>query len=109
MKKVLVLGSTGSICKHALEVISETPGLEVAGLAAGTSHKLLVKQARAFNVNAVAILDEAGGSIVVKDLPDATVYSGPGSIRGRVEAGDCDLVLNSVVGDSGLEATLSTL
>lgn len=109
MKKVLVLGSTGSIGKQALEVISETPGLEVAGLAAGTSHKLLVKQAQAFNVKTVAILDEAGGSIVVEELADATVYSGPGCIRGLVEEVDCDLVLNAVVGAAGLEATVATL
>lgn len=109
MKKVLVLGSTGSIGKQALEVISETPGLEVAGLAAGTSHKQLVEQARQFGVNDVAILDENAGSMVIDDLPGVSVLSGPGCIRGLIDSVDCDIVLNAVVGAAGLEATMATL
>ncbi len=109
MKKVLVLGSTGSIGKQALEVISETPGLEVAGLAAGASHRLLVEQAGTFGVNTVAILDETAGAGVVAALPGAAVCTGPGCIRGIIEAVDCDLVLNAVVGAAGLEATVATL
>lgn len=109
MKKVLVLGSTGSIGKQALEVISETPGLTVAGLAAGTSHKQLVEQARTFGVNDVAILDESSGSIIIDELPGASVLSGPGCIRGLIESVDCDIVLNAVVGAAGLEATMATL
>ncbi|MBI5870432.1 MAG: 1-deoxy-D-xylulose-5-phosphate reductoisomerase [Actinobacteria bacterium] len=109
MKKVLLLGSTGSIGKQALEVISETQGLEVAGLAAGTSHKQLVEQARAFGVNDVAILDENAGSTVIDELPGASVLSGPGCIRGLIESVECDIVLNAVVGAAGLEATMATL
>ncbi|MHB8792177.1 MAG: 1-deoxy-D-xylulose-5-phosphate reductoisomerase [Thermoleophilia bacterium] len=109
MKKVLVLGSTGSIGKQALEVISETPGLTVAGLAAGTSHRQLVEQARTFGVNDVAILDEISGSIIIDELPGASVLSGPGCIRGLIESVDCDIVLNAVVGAAGLEATMATL
>jgi len=109
MKKVLVLGSTGSIGKQALEVISETPGLEVAGLAAGTSHKKLVEQARIFSVNDVAILDENAGAIVIDELPGVSVLSGPGCIRGLIDSADCDIVLNAVVGAAGLEATMASL
>ncbi len=109
MKRVLILGSTGSIGKQALEVISETPGLEVASLAAGTNGRLLLQQARAFNVEALAILDESAGSTIVDEIPGATVCSGPGCIRGLIEEVDCDLVLNAVVGAAGLEATVAAL
>ncbi|MHB8859862.1 MAG: 1-deoxy-D-xylulose-5-phosphate reductoisomerase [Thermoleophilia bacterium] len=109
IKKVLIMGSTGSIGKQALEVISETAGLEVAGLAAGANHRLLAEQANQFGVNSLAILDEAAGSTVMDDLPGATVITGPGCIRGLIEEVDCDLVLNAVVGAAGLEATIATL
>lgn len=103
------MGSTGSIGKQALEVISETPGLEVAGLAAGTSHRLLVEQAGACGAGFLAMLDESAGSNVLEELPGANVFTGPGCIRGLIEAADCDLVLNAVMGAAGLEATVATL
>ena len=110
MKKVLVLGSTGSIGKQALEVISETPGLEVAGLAAGTSHRLLVEQARRLPASTMwRSSTRAPAAGVMEELPGATVCTGPGCIRGLIEAVDCDLVLNAVVGAAGLEATVATL
>jgi 1-deoxy-D-xylulose-5-phosphate reductoisomerase len=109
MKRVLILGSTGSIGVQALEVISESTGLEVAGLAAGTNHALLVEQARAFDVEEVAIVDETSAGKVVAELTSAKVLSGPGCIKGLVEQVDCDLVLNAVVGAAGLEATIATI
>jgi len=109
MKRILVLGSTGSIGKQALEVISETPGLKAVGLATGSSHGILAEQARAFEVNALALLDEQAADEIRKELPGASVFSGPGCIGALVDEVDCDLVINSVVGAAGLEATIATL
>ncbi|MHB8966854.1 MAG: 1-deoxy-D-xylulose-5-phosphate reductoisomerase [Thermoleophilia bacterium] len=109
MKRVLILGSTGSIGVQALEVISEAEGFEVAGLAAGTNHNLLVEQAEAFGVKDLAIFDESAATKVTSRLGAARVLAGPGSIRGLVEESDCDLVLNAVVGAAGLEATVATI
>ncbi|MHB8168551.1 MAG: 1-deoxy-D-xylulose-5-phosphate reductoisomerase [Thermoleophilia bacterium] len=108
-KRILILGSTGSIGVQALEVISETPGLEVAGLAAGANYRLLIEQAQRFGAAEVAIVDETAGSKVMSALPEATVRSGPGCIRGLVEETGCDIVLNAVVGAAGLEATVAAL
>ena len=108
-KRILILGSTGSIGVQALEVISETPGLEVAGLAAGANYRLLIEQAQRFGATEVAIVDESAGSKVMSALPEATVRSGPGCIRGLVEEIGCDIVLNAVVGAAGLEATVAAL
>jgi 1-deoxy-D-xylulose-5-phosphate reductoisomerase len=109
MKKVLILGSTGSIGAQALEVIAEGEGLEVAGLAGAANYKLLMRQAEQFGVRDLALVDEKAGSKLSEEMPDAIIRSGPGCIRGLVEEVDCDLVLNAVVGAAGLEATVAAL
>ncbi|MCL6107057.1 MAG: 1-deoxy-D-xylulose-5-phosphate reductoisomerase [Actinobacteria bacterium] len=108
-KRILILGSTGSIGAQALAVISESPHLEVAGLAAGTNHRLLLEQARKFGVGGVAIQDQSAGDRIKAALPGASVYSGSGSIRQLVEETACDLVLNAVMGAAGLEATMAAI
>ncbi len=109
MKRILILGSTGSIGLQALEVVSGNPELEVAGLAAAVNHKMLARQAREFGVRDIAIVDEFGGSRLAGALPHVRVFDGPGCIRCLIEAVDSDLVLNAVVGAAGLEATVATL
>ncbi|MHB0867113.1 MAG: 1-deoxy-D-xylulose-5-phosphate reductoisomerase [Thermoleophilia bacterium] len=108
-KRVLIVGSTGSIGIQALEVIDDSDELEVVGLAGGTNHRLLTEQANLFGVSHLAIVDESAAGQLMKGLPEAFVCSGPGCIRGLVEEVDCDLVLNAVVGAAGLEATVATL
>lgn len=109
MKRILVLGSTGSIGEQALEVIAENDDLEVAGLAGGANYRRLIEQAEAFGVRHLAIVEEASGSRLSQGMPGATVCSGPGCLRGLIEAADFDLALNAVVGAAGLEATVATL
>ncbi len=108
-KRILILGSTGSIGTQALEVIAEDPELEVAGLAAGANFLLLIEQARQFSVKSVAIMDENTGGKVAEALPGVTVCAGPGCIHGLVDETEADLVLNAVVGAAGLEATIAAL
>ncbi|RJQ44185.1 MAG: 1-deoxy-D-xylulose-5-phosphate reductoisomerase [Gaiellales bacterium] len=108
-KRILILGSTGSIGVQALEVIAESDSLEVAGLAAGANYGLAVRQAESFGVSSLAIVDEAAAGKAAGLLGGAHVLSGPGSIRGLVEETECDLVLNAIVGAAGLEATVATI
>jgi len=109
MKRILVLGSTGSIGTQALEVIAESPGLKAVGLAAGTNFHMLRDQALKHGVTDVAILDEVAGSRLSELESDLNVLDGPGCIRGLIENVECDLILNAVVGAAGLEATVATL
>ncbi|MBE0429294.1 MAG: 1-deoxy-D-xylulose-5-phosphate reductoisomerase [Thermoleophilia bacterium] len=109
MKRVLILGSTGSIGLQALEVIAGSDSLKVAGLAGGSNYRALAAQADAFDVSHLAIVEESAGTRLAQELPEAVVLSGPGCIRGLIEQVDCDLVLNAVVGAVGLEATVATL
>ncbi len=108
MKKVLILGSTGSIGTQALEVIGRSPGLQVVGLAAGRGWELTVEQAREHGVPTIALADA-----------DAAARAGEGW-SGRVLAGDegvveliascgADLVLNGIVGAAGLGSTVVAL
>lgn len=115
-KRILILGSTGSIGTQALEVIEENPDLfSVAGLAAGgRSPELLIEQAQRHCVPAhrVAIASEKAADTVVTHLGDGVVV-GPNSAHQLVEAaladGDVDLVLNGLVGSMGLHSTLATI
>lgn len=111
-KKILILGSTGSIGTQALELIHDNPEkFQVVGIAAGGSDPaLIVAQARALNLSAhqVAVAQEAAAQRVSDELGGA-VISGPDAARRLVENSDADTVLNALVGSLGLAATLATL
>lgn len=109
MKRILILGSTGSIGTQALEVIADNPDkFEIVGIAAGGSNPdLIIEQARAFNLSAdhVAVAQTAAASKVSEALGGTVVDSAAQLVR-DVEA---DTVLNALVGSMGLEATLATI
>ena len=95
MKRILILGSTGSIGVQALEVIAGSPELEVAGLACGTRADLLASQAAA--CGGVPTACAAGGGTVPHD-PD---------LADLIDATRPDMVLNALVGAAGLRPTLA--
>ena len=109
MKKITILGSTGSIGTQALEVVRKN-GYKVAALAAGKNVKLLEEQVREFSPKTVAVFDEAAAEdlkIRIKDT-DTKVVSGKLGVC-ETAGGDCDTVLNAVVGIAGLEPTLAAI
>jgi 1-deoxy-D-xylulose-5-phosphate reductoisomerase len=108
VRRILIVGSTGSIGTQALDVVERNAELEVVGLAASSSWELLLEQAAAHGVDRVALAD-----------PDAAARASEHS-RGEVLAGaeglvelitdtDCDLVLNALVGSAGLGPTVAAL
>lgn len=109
MKRILILGSTGSIGTQALDVIDESPELEAVGLAALNNDILLAEQAGRFRIRNLAMSDEKAAVRLAEAMPDLEVAAGPGGISSLVESVDCDLVLNAVVGAAGLEATLAAI
>ncbi len=109
MKRVLILGSTGSIGVQALEVVSESETLQAVGLAAARNHRLLAEQAGRFDIEDIAVVDEEAAEALAEALPGRRVYSGPECTGEIIRQVDCDLVLNAVVGAAGLEATIATL
>ena len=108
MKKVLVLGSTGSIGTQALEVIGGNPELQVAGLAAGSSWEQTVEQARQHGAPAIA-LDGAEAAGRAAKAWGGRVLAGPEGIRELIAESEPNLVLNALVGAAGLGPTIVAL
>jgi 1-deoxy-D-xylulose-5-phosphate reductoisomerase len=109
VRRILVLGATGSIGVQALDVIARAPELEVVGLSAASSWETLVDQARAHGVTRIALTDEASAARAAAAWPEGRVHGGTqGLVELVLEAG-ADLVLNAIVGSAGLGPTIVAL
>jgi 1-deoxy-D-xylulose-5-phosphate reductoisomerase len=108
MKKVVILGSTGSIGTQALEIVAASEELSVVGLAAGSSWVEAIEQARQHGVPAVAIADLRAAAKASKTW-DGRVLPGEEGIRELVAQSGADLVLNGIVGAAGLGPTIAAL
>lgn len=112
MKRIAILGSTGSIGTQALNVIRRhRDKFAVEVLCAGSNADLLIAQALEFEPNAVAIADESKYRQVCDalDSRDIKVFAGMGSIADLMEMESIDLVLASIVGFAGLRPTLRAI
>src|SRR5271169_79188 len=108
-KRLLVLGSTGSIGTQALDVCRRGEELELVGLSAERSWEALVEQARAHGVSRIALADEDAAARAAETWTDGEVLAGAeGLVKLVVESG-ADLVLNALVGSAGLGPTVATL
>jgi 1-deoxy-D-xylulose-5-phosphate reductoisomerase len=106
MKRVVILGATGSIGVQALEVASRHPDLRVVALAANAAASELCATAVAHGVDRIALADPAAA----RDASFAgEVLAGPEGIVRLVEEAEADVVLNAIVGAAGLDASLATL
>ncbi|HET9676667.1 MAG TPA: 1-deoxy-D-xylulose-5-phosphate reductoisomerase, partial [Solirubrobacterales bacterium] len=108
MKKVLVLGSTGSIGTQALEVIGRSDELQVVGLAAGSAWEPVVEQAREHGVPTIALAD-ANAAEQARGSWSGQVLAGEEGIRELIATSGADLVLNAIVGAAGLGSTIVAL
>ena len=111
-KNIAILGSTGSIGKQALEVISRHPeSFQVEVLTANSNAELLIDQAKVFNPNAVVIADEQKYDVVksVLDPLNIKVYAGEKALSSVVTMDSIDLVLTALVGYSGLGPTIKAI
>jgi 1-deoxy-D-xylulose-5-phosphate reductoisomerase len=108
MKKLVILGCTGSIGVQALEIVSGSDDLEVVGLAAGSSWEPVVEQASRHGVAAIALAD-AGAAARAGSAWDGRVLAGEEGVRELVIGSGADLVLNGIVGAAGLGPTIVAL
>jgi 1-deoxy-D-xylulose-5-phosphate reductoisomerase len=108
MRKVLILGSTGSIGTQALEVIGASEELRVVGLAAGRSWETTVVQAREHGVGTIALADPDAAARA-SEAWDGRVLVGEEGVRELIAATEPDLVLNGIVGAAGLGSTVFAL
>ena len=105
-RRIVVLGSTGSIGTQALEVIAAHPdAFQVVGLAAGGGRaRLLEAQALAYPDAVIAVASPRGPA-----LPARTILTGSDAATDLVAGVDADVVLNGITGSIGLRPTLAAL
>lgn len=112
MKKICILGSTGSIGTQALDVIRQhSEHFEAHTLTAYSNSKLLIQQAREFLPDTVVIVREdlyQEVSEALSDLP-IKVYTGSQSLCEVVANTEVDIVLTAMVGFSGLRPTIAAI
>ena len=107
-KRVLILGSTGSIGTSTLTVARQIPDrMEIVGLAAGTRVDDLENQAKEFGVKHLCLADNSRYKELQK--PGRVVYAGANGLVEIVEATQPDLVLVAIVGVEGLRPTLAAI
>jgi 1-deoxy-D-xylulose-5-phosphate reductoisomerase len=109
VRRILIIGSTGSIGTQALDVVERNPELEVVGLAAASSWELLLEQAAAHGVGRVALADPDAAARAAEHAHDVEVLAGPEGLVELITDTDCDLVLNALVGSAGLGPTVAAL
>lgn len=109
VKKVLILGSTGSIGTQALEVIALADDeLQVVGLSADSNGELLLKQAKEHGAPVIALVDAAAAE-TAKSEWGGRVLAGEEGVRELIAETEPDLVLNAIVGAAGLGPTVVAL
>lgn len=112
MKRIAILGSTGSIGKQALDVIRENKDKFSAEiLTSNNNYKLLIEQAIEFQPNAVVIANEEHHDIVREALIDSDikVFAGGDALEQVVGFETIDIVLTALVGFAGLKSTVSAI
>jgi 1-deoxy-D-xylulose-5-phosphate reductoisomerase len=114
MRSVTILGSTGSIGTQALDVVRRNPErFKVIGLsAAGTNQELLAGQIREFLPPVIGIADETAAEEVRTNLGSirgVEFVVGPDAAERLASEAEADIVLNALVGSSGLGPTLAAL
>jgi 1-deoxy-D-xylulose-5-phosphate reductoisomerase len=108
MKKLVILGCTGSVGTQALQIVATSEELSVVGLAADSNWEQTLEQAREHGVPALALADdEAAGR--AKEAWNGNVLAGEEGIRELIAASGADLVLNGIVGAAGLGPTIVAL
>ncbi len=111
MRKLAILGSTGSIGTQALSVVESVGGIEVTGIAAHSNAALMEQQARKFAPKVCALYDKVAADDLKVKLSDTStrVYCGGDGIAEVIQSCGGDLVLNSLVGHIGILPTLQAI
>ena len=108
-RRLLILGSTGSIGTQALDIVEGADDIELVGLCAGRSWEALVDQARTHGVERIALADPDAAARAAEAWTDGEVLTGPEGLMTLVIESEADLVLNALVGSVGLGPTVATL
>jgi len=110
MKKISILGSTGSIGTQALDVITNNKDkYKVAALSCARSIETLCEQIEEFNPEAVCVENPKDAKMLAAKYKNTDVYCGKEGLQTIAAMEGCDIVLNSLMGMRGLEPTLAAV
>ncbi len=109
MRRITIVGSTGSIGTQALDVVGRSEALEVVGLAAHSNAELVLEQAAQHGVDRVALADPRAAARAAERWTAGQVLAGAEGLVSLITETDCDLVLNALVGSAGLGPTVAAL
>ena len=111
MKKIAILGSTGSIGTQTLEIVRENPDLEVVGLSAGSNVDLLEKQVREFQPRLVCIQSESAWKKLKERLADMQVeiVCGMDGLIQIAEMEESEILVTAIVGMIGIRPTIAAI
>lgn len=110
MKRISILGSTGSIGTQCLDVISgNRDRFSVAALSCSKSIELLCRQMEEFSPAAVCVAEEADAAELSKKYSGIEFFHGDEGLRAIAAMEDCDMVVNSLMGMRGLEPTMAAI
>ena len=111
MRKISILGSTGSIGTQTLEVVEILENIKVMAITGNSNVKLLEEQARKFQPELIAVMDEKNAEILKEKLSDLNirVVSGMDGLGEAATYGGVDTVVTSVVGNVGLKPTFEAI
>jgi 1-deoxy-D-xylulose-5-phosphate reductoisomerase len=109
MRRLLILGSTGSIGTQALEVVRRSGELGVVGLSAQGNWRDLIEQASRHDVRKIALADPHAAAQAAEVWDEGEVLAGPEGLTRLIVESGADLVLNGLVGSAGLGPTVAAL
>lgn len=111
MKKIAILGSTGSIGTQALDIIERNRSyFKIEALSAHNNIELLKEQIEKFKPRVVTVVDKEKAEILKSKISSKTeILVGPGGLKEIASIKNLDMVLVAVVGIAGLEATIAAL
>lgn len=112
MKKIAILGSTGSIGTQTLDIVDQNPeDLQVVALAAGSNIKLLEQQARKYKPVFVAVWDEVRANELKQKLADTqiTVASGMDGLLAVATIPESEILVTAIVGMLGIRPTIAAI
>ena len=111
VKCVSILGSTGSIGRQSLDIISRLPEVKVAALTAGSDVERMARQCRKFNPQLAVMATEESADRLAREIADLPIRVAFGA-EGLIEAAtvpEVDCVITAVVGMVGLKPTLAAI
>ena len=110
-RKLIILGSTGSIGTQTLDIVKDNEGLSVIGLAANTDVDGVERQVRRFDVPFCAMYDEEAAERLRERLKDRNteVYSGMEGLLALVRKDEADTVVTALVGMIGIRPTIEAI